>query len=151
MKLISSDLLQQIERSRLMATQKTHELNEQMDFLNQQIANNKESEYAIEQLNKRTAIDRSRLIECNDSVQLKSNELISMRKFLKNLINNLQQKRQQNRQAAIDCEKKSKFIEKLKTIENDLMAKLKRLSDKNSSAQDRLRHFNELAEVRTSI
>lgn len=131
-----------------MATQKTQELAQQTDFLNHQITNNKECEYAIEELNQRTAITHSRLLECNDKLQLKSNELISMKKYLKNLINNLQQKRQKNRQAAIDCEKKSKLIEKLKSVENDLKEKLKSLNDKNSGAQDRLRHFNELVEVR---
>lgn len=119
-----------------------------MDFLNQQIANNKESEYANQELNKRTAAARSRLIECNDSLQLKSNELAVIRKSLKNLVNALQQTRQKNRQAARDCEKKSKIIENLKVVEDQLKEKLKKLGDKNSTAQDRLRHFNELAEVK---
>lgn len=140
--------MKEIEDTRLFFKQKENELQEYMDFLKQQIANNKESEYAIEQLNSRVANIRSRLLECQDIVQTQSGELVSLRKLLKNLTNNLQQKRQKNRQTAVECEKRAANIEKLKDIESGLKKKLKKIGDKNINAQDRFKHFNELAEVR---
>lgn len=127
---------------------KTTELQEQIEFLNQQINNNKESELSIENLNHETAGIRLRLAQIHDDVQLKSNELITAKRLLQNQSNHLQQIRQKNRQAIIEREAKTKAIDELKTITTELNEKLKKFSNKRGNAQDRLKHLDELVEVK---
>lgn len=129
-----------------MLAMKTMELKEQTEFLDQQFVNNKESEYAIDQLNEQIGQVRGQLNQINDAIQLDANELIGMKRLIQSETNRLQQIRQKNRQIKIDCEAKAKATQKLKTIVEDLMEKLQQIRNQKSSAEDRLRHLDELYE-----
>lgn len=119
-------------------------MKEQTEFLNQQLKNNKESEYEIKQLNDQVTQIRTRLNHCNEDVQLKTNELITMKRQLRNEANRLQQIRQKNRQVNIDCDKMTRSIAKLNEVVQDLVSKVDEIQSEKNNADNRLRHLEEL-------
>lgn len=127
-----------------MQLSKTKELEEQTEFINQQLENNKESEYAIKQLNHEVAAIRIQLHQCNEAIQLHTNEYITMKRQLQHETNLVQQIRQKNRQMTIECEIKTKDIEKMKAIVTDLIEKMAKIKSQKNSAEARLRHLDEL-------
>lgn len=139
--------IQKINEAREAGAKKAIELQEQNEFLLQQKQNNRESELAINELNEATVRLRAQLGQLNETVQLKGSDLISMKRMLQSQNHQLQLQRQQNRKTTIECETKRKTIEELKGVNANLGEKLKKLSDKQGNALDRLKHLDDLAEA----
>lgn len=131
-------------QARVLSERKTIELKEQTEFLEQQIENNKESEFAISELNSQISKTRKLLARHTEEIQLNTNELITLRRQLQNDTNCLQQMRQKNHKAAIEHDTKTKEIAKIKEIVDGLVAKTGKIRNEKDNAQDRLRHFEEL-------
>lgn len=125
---------------------KKMELTEQTEFLDQQIKNNSESEFAISQLNSRMFQVRDHLNISTDAIQLASNELISMKRQVHHETSRLQQLRQCNHQMMIDCDLKSKSNIKLRETLADLTDKINKVQNDKNSSENRLRHLDELFE-----
>ncbi|XP_031638654.1 coiled-coil domain-containing protein 39 [Contarinia nasturtii] len=125
---------------------KTIEMKEQTEFLDQQIQNNKESEFMIAELNGQISKVRGLLTRYNEEIQLKSNDLITLRRQMQHDTNCLQQMRQKNQKAAIEYDAKTKQIAKLKEIVDDLTSKVGKIQNEKNNAEDRLRHLDELFE-----
>lgn len=137
---------QKVAQTRELTERKTIELKEQTEFLNQQIANNSESELMISELNEQISKVRSLLNRYNEDIQLKANDLITLRRQLENDTNCLQQMRQKNHQAAVEYDTKTKQIAKLKSVVDDLCAKVGKIQSEKDNAEVRLRHLDELFE-----
>lgn len=121
-------------------------MKEQVEFLEQQVKNNKESELAISQLNEQISSKRAQVNQCTEQIQLQTNELITLRRQLQNDTNRLQQLRQKNHKATIQCDAKAKEIAKLKGIVDELKAKFGKIQAEKNNAEKRLRHLDELYE-----
>lgn len=121
-------------------------MKEQVEFLEQQIKNNKESELTIGEFNEQISTIRSQLNQHADQIQLQTNELIILRRQMQHDTNCLQQLRQKNRKATIQFDVKTKEIAKLKEIVDELAAKLGKIQAEKSNADYRLRHLDELYE-----
>ena len=122
-------------------------MRDQTEFLEQQIQNNKEAELAIMDLNSHATAVRSQLCAVTEAVDLQSNEVLTMKKFMQNLTNRLQQMRQKYRAGIVEREKLGKKIEDLMSVLEELKTKLQNFGDKHANAQDRLKHLNDLFEV----
>lgn len=120
------------------------ELQEQVEFLNHQIKNNQESEYMISELNGQISKIRTQLTRNNELIQLKSNDMIGLKRQLQHNTNVLQQMRQKNHKASIEREMKAREIEKLKQIVEELTNKINKIADEKDNANYRLRHLDEL-------
>lgn len=114
-----------------------------------QLKNNKETEQAIAELNDRAVLLRAQNNRFADDVTTQTNELITFKKILRSLSNQLQQIRQKNRQLLIDIEERSKTIEEMKDEEKLLDGKFKKFMNLNTSAQDRLKNLDEFVEVKS--
>lgn len=125
---------------------KTVELKEQSEFLNQQIQNAKESEYMIAELNEQISKVKILLNRHIDEIQLKTNDLITLRRQMQHDTNCLQQLRQKNHKASIEYDCKTKQITKLKKIVDELASKVGKIQDEKNNAEYRLRHLDDLYE-----
>lgn len=121
-------------------------MKEQVEFLEQQIKNNKESELVISELNAQISTTRSQLNQYTDQIQLQTNELITLRRQMQHDTNGLQQLRQKNHRATIQCDVKIKETAKLKEIVDELKAKLGKIQMEKNNADNRLRHLDALHE-----
>lgn len=137
---------QKITQTRVQNERKLIELNEQTEFLNQQITNNKESEFMISELNEQISKVRSQLTQYHEEIQLKANDLITLRRQLQNDTNCLQQMRQKNHKAAIELDSKTKQIAKLKEVVDELSSKMGKIQNEKDNSEDRLRNLDELFE-----
>lgn len=133
-----------MQQVRGLGERKTIELKEQMEFLEQQIENNKESEFAISELNGQISKTRTLLARHNEEIQLNGNELITLRRQMQNDTNCLQQMRQKNHKATIEYDTKTKEIAKIKEIVDGLTSKMGKIRNEKDNAQNRLRHLEEL-------
>lgn len=136
-----------IETARLFTAKKELESRDQTEFLEQQIQNNKEAELAIMDLNSHATVVRSQLCVVTEAVDLQSNEVLTMKKFMQNLTNRLQQMRQKYRAGIVEREKLGRTIEDLMGVLEEFKTKLQNFGDKHANAQDRLKHLNDLFEV----
>ncbi|XP_055904786.1 coiled-coil domain-containing protein 39 [Eupeodes corollae] len=114
--------------------------------LDEMIANNREVEERIDELNDETSDLKDKLQSLLDLVALRDNEVDILKKELHGLANRVQQQRQKNRQ---DVQRKSdKENELSNCIEGN--KKLKKshenLNNKNMNAQERLRVLEEMIE-----
>lgn len=119
-------------------------MKEQVEFLEQQITNNKESELMISELNVEISKIRNQLNKFSEDIQLQTNVLITLRRQVQHDTNCLQQLRQKNHKASIDCDRKTKEIAKLKEIINELTSKVETIETEKNNAGDRLRHLDAL-------
>lgn len=117
-----------------------------MEFLNQQIQNNKESEFMIAELNEQISNIRVQFNRYTDEIQLQTNELIVLRRQVQSDTNRLQHIRQKNHKITVECESKTKDIAKLKIITDELISKVGKIELEKNNADDRLRHMDELFE-----
>lgn len=138
--------MQKIIQVKVFGEHKIVELKEQTEFLDQQIQNNKESEYMITELNEQISKVRNLLTRNTEENQLKTNELITLRRQLQHDTNILQQVRQKNQKATIEYDAKTKQIGKLKEINDDLTSKVGKIHNETNNAEIRLRHLDELFE-----
>lgn len=136
--------LQKVTQSRVFGERKTIELKEQNEFLEQQIENNKESEFMIGEMNQQISKVRALLTRHSEEIQLKANELITLRRQIQNDANCLQQMRQKNHKVTIEHETKTKDIAKLNGIVDDLVSKMGKIQNEKDNAEHRLRHLEEL-------
>lgn len=139
---------QDIEKSKATTERKSQELKEHVEFLDHQIANNKAIEMRTAEVNDKTIRIRRKLNDLEEETTLQANELITLRKLNQNLAGRLVQQRYQNRQSKRDHdEKKITFEKGIATLEA-LEKQMNSFIDRKFSAQDRLKHIEELVEVR---
>lgn len=121
-----------------------NELDQHKVIINEQLISNKEIQYDIAQLNEESSKVRQQLNDSMESMQLNFNEVITLKRELRNKTNCLQQIRQHNRQINIDCEKLTKTVAKLKATVDELTAKLNVIDMERNNADSRLKHLSEL-------
>lgn len=121
-------------------------MKEQSEFLNQQIQNNKESEFMNAELNEQISKVRNLLTRHTEEIQLKTNDLITLRRQMQHNTNCLQHMRQKNHKSTIEYEAKTKQITKMKEIVEELASKVGKIQDEKNNAEYRLRHLDELFE-----
>lgn len=121
-------------------------MKEQSEFLNQQIQNNKESDFMNAELNEQISKVRNLLTRHTEEIQLKTNDLITLRRQMQHNTNCLQQMRQKNHKSSIEYEAKTKQITKMKEIVEELASKMGKIQDEKNNAEYRLRHLDELFE-----
>lgn len=120
------------------------ELDQHKVDINEQLIRNKEIQYEIAQLNEESSKVRQQLNDSMESVQLNVNEVITLKRELRNKTNCLQQIRQNNRQINIDCDKLTKTVAKLKSAVDELTAKANIIDMERNNADSRLKHLTEL-------
>lgn len=136
-----------LEESHQLSRRKEQQLREEMEFLEQQLQNNRESEQDIADQNARLTQTRDHLNDITSTVQLAHNEATTLQKLLQNLTGRLQHKRQHNRQANIDLTDRTAQHDRLQVVLEQLQAKYALYQSKNLSGQDRLRHLDDLVEA----
>lgn len=154
MKFISNDLsflpfsvfFQNISTAQEQIKNKRIELMEQTEFLDQQIKNNCESEFAISQLNAQISQLRRHMDSCTNSIQLAANELIGLKRQVQGDTNRLQQLRQENRRKMVDIDSMMKANEQLKKTVAELTKKVKKVKNDKDSSEYRLKHLHDLLE-----
>lgn len=137
----------ELEDGRAAARLQEEQLKHQTEFLERLLENNREVVEQIEVLNGETASARKLLQAACDDLVLTTNESVTTKKLSQNVTNRLQQQRQKNRMAAKDVIDKEDGIERGEKMLGALQAKLKRFSDKNWDAQERLRSLDEMVET----
>lgn len=136
-----------LDEARQLTRRKEQQLREEMEFLEQQLQNNREAEQDIADQNARLTQTRDRLNDITSAVQLAHNEATTLQKLLHNLTGRLQHKRQQNRQANIDLTDRTAQLDRLQVVLEQLQAKYAQYQSKHLSGQDRLRHLDDLVEA----
>lgn len=136
-----------IEKSKAMAEKKNQELKEHIEFLDHQVENNKAVEFKIAELNDKTIRIRRKLTDVEDEITLQTNELVTMRKLSQNLAGRLTQQRYKNRQSHREHDEKQITFEKGIATFEALQKQMNSFVDRKFSAQDRLKHIEELMEV----
>lgn len=141
----------EIDKAKTNAEKKKQELQEHVEFLEHQVENNKAAERRITELNENTLRLRRQLTELEEVAVLKTNELITLRKLSQNLAGRLTQQRYKNRQSHRDHEEKQAALENAKITCETLQEKMNSFINRNFSAQDRLKHIQDLIEVWLNI
>lgn len=100
----------------------------------------------ISELNEQISSVRIQLNQYNEELQLKANDLITLRRQLESDTNGLQQMRQENHKATIEHDAKTKQIAKIKAVVDELSSKVKRIQNERDNSEYRLRHLDELFE-----
>lgn len=139
-----------IEKSKATAAKKNQELKEHIEFLDHQVENNKAVDHKIAEMNDKILRIRRKLTDLEDATTLQSNELVTLRKLSQNLAGRLTQKRYQNRQSHRDHDEKQTAFEKGIVTFEALQKQMNSFIDRKFSAQDRLKHIEDLMEVRLS-
>lgn len=98
----------------------------------------------MSELNVEISKIRGQLDRFTEDIQLQANELITLRRQLQHDTNRLQQLRQKNHKATIEYDCKTKEIDKLKAITDELTSKIGQIQTEKNNAEDRLRHIDEL-------
>lgn len=119
---------------------------EQTEFLDQQIKNNCESEFAISQLNAQISQLRRHMDSCTNAIQLAANELIGIKRQVQGDTNRLQQLRQENRRKMVDIDSMMKANEQLKITVAELTEKVGKVKSGKDSSEYRLKHLHDLME-----
>jgi coiled-coil domain-containing protein 39 len=105
---------------------------------------NKDTEYYIQELNITSSDLRNRLLKLEDSIGLKSSEVLALKKTVISESQKLNHLRSQNRQMLVDEKEKEntlmKAIEELKLMRE----KFQKFKNNNSNAQERLRQIEEM-------
>lgn len=108
---------------------------------------NREAEFDINELNITSSDLRNRLLKLEDSVALKSSELLALRKTVQNESQRLNNMRSKNRQMLVEEKEKEEAlasaIEELKAMRE----KFEKFKNSNSNAQERLRQIEEMFEA----
>lgn len=142
-----NDSERELEQAKEYSLIKTNELKEQIDFLDQQIQNNKDTEFTIAELNVETSKLRSKLTDLVEMVALYNNELATTKKTVYNVSMRLNRQRQKNRQELTEIKDKEVLLEKEKQNYEQLMKREEIFKSRNLSAQDRLRQLDEMMEI----
>lgn len=119
---------------------------EQTEFLNQQIKNNCENEFAISQLNAEISQLRRHMDSCTNVIQLAANELIDNKRQVQGDTDRLQQLRQENRRKMVDIDSMMKANEQLKITVAELTEKMRKVKSDKDSSEYRLKHLHDLLE-----
>lgn len=136
-----------IEKAKTTAQKKNQELKENVEFLDHQVENNKAVENRIAEMNDKILRIRRKLTDLENDATLQSNELVTLRKLSQNLASRLTQKRYENRQSYRDHDEKQIVFEKGIATFETLQKQLNSFIDRKFSAQDRLKHIENLMEV----
>lgn len=137
-----------IEKSKAATDKKNQDLKEHVEFFHHQVENNKIVELKISEMNDKIIVIRRKLTDLEDETTLQSNELITLRKLSQNVAGRLTQQRFQNRQSQRDHDdKKIAFDKGIVTCEM-LQKQMNSFIDRKFSAQDRLKHIEDLMEVK---
>lgn len=139
-------LSQEISQTKIEIGKLKSELAEHEQFLEHQLANNRETQLESDNLNAEIFKLQQQMAKLNENYSLKTNDLISLKRLLANQSNQLQKTRQRNRQMIIEKEKLNKLIAKMKITVDELEKKLEMLNAKGTKAQNRLDNLTELAE-----
>lgn len=100
----------------------------------------------IAELNEQISKVKILLNQHTDEIQLKINDLITLKRQMQHNTNCLQQMRQKNHKASIEYDTKSKQIAKLKEIVDILVSKVGKIQDEKNNSDYRLKHLDELFE-----
>ncbi|XP_073822121.1 coiled-coil domain containing protein 39 [Musca autumnalis] len=115
--------------------------------LSEIIENNREVEAGIELLNSETSDMKEEMQRLIDAVALKTNEVDLIQKELQNLANRVQQQRAENRRSLKTKEDCLIELDNAEKIVAKLEERLRSMSDKNMSAQQRLQTLEDLMDV----
>lgn len=140
-----------IELTKVTADRKNQELKAHIEFLNHQVENNKAVENKIAEMNDKILRIRRKLTDLEDEMTLQTNELVTLRKLVQNLAGRLTQQRYQNRQSYRDHDEKQASFDKGIVTYEALQKQMNSFIDRKFSAQDRLKHIEELMEVTFGI
>lgn len=141
--LLSND----IEKSKATTEKKNQELKEHIEFLNHQVENNKAVDNKIAEMNDKILRIRRKIVELEEVATLQSNELVTLRKLSQNTAGRLTQQRYKNRQSYRDHDEKQIAFEKGVLTFEALQKQMNSFIDRKFSAQDRLKHIEDLMEV----
>lgn len=136
-----------LEESKKISSQKSDELKEITDFLEQHLQNNKDMEKSISDLNKISSNNKTRLLELSEIVTLKTSEFSTVRKTLQNVSTKLNHQRNKNRQSLSDKQEKEVLLEKEISVIDELNEKLEKFTSRSYNAQDRLKQLDEIMET----
>ncbi|XP_037037232.1 coiled-coil domain-containing protein 39 [Bradysia coprophila] len=135
-----------IEKSRATTDKKNQDLKEHVEFLQHQVENNKAIEIKIAEMNDKIIVIRRKLTDLEDETTLQTNELVTLRKLSQNLAGRLAQQRFQNRQSHRDHDDKQSAFEKGIVTFDTLQKQMNSFIGRKFSAQDRLKHIEDLME-----
>lgn len=134
----------EIENAKKVSENKIATLKREEMLMKMKQDENRETEYEIQEFNITSSDLRNRLLKLDDSVALKSSELLAIRKTVQNESQKLNNSRSQNRQMLVDEKEKQnaamKAIEELKSMRE----KFEKFKNNNSNAQERLRQIDEM-------
>lgn len=140
-------LNQDIDKSKATTEKKNQELKEHIEFLDHQVENNKAVESKISEMNDKILKVRRKLTDLEEATTLQTNELLTLRKLTQNLAGRLTQQRYKNRQSHREHDEKQSSFEKGIVTFETLQKQMNSFIDRNFSAQDRLKHIEDLMEV----
>lgn len=129
-----------------LSAKKNQQLKEELEFFNQQVQNNRESEQDIAEQNAKVTQVRAQLTAIIDEGKLLKNDSVTLKKLVQSMTAHLQQKRYRNRQASIELTEKTAHHEELTARLQKIRTKYETFRNKNFNAQDRLRHLDDLVE-----
>lgn len=119
----------------------------QIEFLKQQVGNNREVEVENTDYNDKMARKQIQWGKLNETFQLDSSEMVALKQILRSQGEKLQQLRRENRHAKVEKETKTEAINKLNITCQELNEKFKKMLNQTDSAQNRLRQLDELVEA----
>lgn len=132
------------------SVRRNRQLKEQMEFLEQQLQNNRETERLIAHMNEELVRCRHDLNECTEDVTLRTNDFLTMKKLTQTTTNQLHQQRHKNRQAAKEQVEMEAANEQAQKTYAELREKFERFQGRRFNAQERLKHLDDLVEVQNT-
>lgn len=112
-----------------------------------QMANGKELELQIEEMNEKISGERNKLNQLVENISLKTNELEVLKKNVMRISKELIAQRQKNRQSAKDKEANAKTMEEWKEAQEALQQRHAAFRGRSLSIQERLRELDQLIEL----
>lgn len=136
-----------IESARKISDEKLAALKREEAVLKLKQDDNRDTEFFIQELNITSSELRNRLLKLEDSVGLKSSELLALRKTVQSESTKLNNMRNQNRQMLSDEKDKENLLKSTTDELRMMREKYEKFKNNNSNAQERLKQIEEMLEM----
>lgn len=141
----------EIENARKVSDEKLAALKREESVLKLKQDANRDTEFCIQELNITSSELRHRLLRLEESVGLKSSELLALRKTVQNESQKLNNLRMQNRQMLVDEKDKENLLKATFEELRMMREKFEKFRNNNSNAQERLKQIEEMLEAENKI
>lgn len=142
-----SRVMEEINLMRTEGREKLSLLEEQKNFYENEVSNNKELEYQISLVNQKLALHRDDSAKLAQALEDLTGELLILRRTLAATGTQLDNQRSKNTQLCLEKEAKQNRIEELRLVTSQLKSRLEKANDRTTTATEHAKSLEEMIQA----